>query len=173
VIVTKIINHDATGKEKLELKKYFYNKQFIDLDNYLISEGWDNNYHFFFQKIIEMYPNPFYVPIFEKIKILNNWDSIVPDNDELNKVKLDTDILHQIFDIDKWIFTRLTRKSNPKQIIRSMYNLNFGSNIISSITDKSKNNKLSITDLTRDVYQMSIINLKAYKVQLEQEDIFI
>ena len=174
IIVTKIINHEATGKEKLELKKYFYDKQFIDLDNYLIGEAWDLNYHFFFQKIIEMYPNPFYISIFEKIKVLNKWNSILPENDDLSKVKLDNDLLHQIFDIDKWVFTRLTKKSNPKLIIRAMYNLNFGSNLITSVTDKSKNNKLSIAEISREIFDMSVTNLKAYKIQAEpQDDIFI
>ena len=49
--------------------------------------GWDKRYSFFFESMKSIISNP-HDHLYVKIKDFNNWDSIFPSNEELNKVKL-------------------------------------------------------------------------------------
>ena len=97
--------------------------------------------------------------LYFKIQEFNKWDSIFPEDTQLNKVKLNDELVDEIF--KQYHFKDLTKASKPKAIIKNIYNSYFGKNIINSCTDNNKHYKLTIKDETRMLYHFSLNNLKA------------
>ena len=85
-------------EDKLILHKYFYNGSFIQtVDKNILSEAWDDNYSVFFGNVEKLALGG--NKIFNDIIKFNNWTSIIPTNKQLNKVKLNDDIINSMFKI--------------------------------------------------------------------------
>lgn len=172
----KIIQHQATTEDKLKLKKYFFNKLFIENDNNdnIINIMFDDNYFKFIDALNNIIPNKFEKNIFEMIKELNKWACIFPTNEELKKVILDDNILDMLFNDDSsWTFKKLNRKSGAKILIKDIYYKTFGREIIKTKTDKNKNATYTINNNIHDVYNYCIENLIKYNEDRENKlDVF-
>jgi hypothetical protein len=156
----RIYATNATLEDKISQKKYFYKLQFKNIDEDILAIGWEKRYNSFFDsmKIILNDPEN---NLYTKIKNYNQWDSIFPSNEELNKVKLNDELVDEIF--TQYHFKDLSKASKAKAIIKHIYNSYFGKNIIESITKDKKNYKLNISDETRTLYYYSLESLKIYK----------
>ena len=122
--------HTATTYEKIELRIFFFKKLFIDEESEEIEEAWDNKFNTFFTQLNSIVPNLTNNDIFEKIRIYNGWSSIVPINKQLNKVKLSEELIENIFETEGWVFSKLTKKSGAKIILKHIYNTYFNKTII-------------------------------------------
>ena len=167
-ILDKNIEHNTTSLEKAELKKYFFKKLFINEDDELISEAWNGKYIKFFKQMSKIAPNIFQKDIFDKIKEYNNWTSLFPDSKQLNRVKLSEELINEIFDIEEWTFSRLTKKSGAKTIIKNMYNTYFNKTIIESKKDDDKHSTLIINDENIEMYNFGVENLRAYNTDYKK-----
>ena len=129
-----------------------------------MSEAWDGKYIKFFKQLSRLAPNIFHKDIFYKIKEFNNWSSLFPDSKQLNNVKLNEDLINEIFDIEEWVFTRLTKKSGAKTIIKNMYNTFFGKTIIESKKDDNKHSTLIINDKNIEMYNWGVEKLRTFNL---------
>jgi hypothetical protein len=168
IILDKMADHTATSFEKVELKKYFFNKLFIDEQHELISEAWNGKYNKFFIQLCKLEPNIFKQDIFYKIQEYNKWKTLMPSSKELNNVKLSDALIDSIFDIEEWKFTRLSKKSGHKTILKNMYNTFFGRNIIESKKDDDKHSILFISDENIEMYEFGISNLRAFNMKITE-----
>ena len=161
VLQQKMYAMDATLDDKMAIKKYFYKKQFKKscYNEEEIAIGWDNKYIFFFKKLKELITNE--DNLFNKIKQFNNWDSIIPNNEQLKKVKLNNELIDIIF--NEFYFKDLHKKSYHITIIKNIYNNFFGKTVINSKSDKSKNYSYTIDDEIYDIYNFGIKNIKIYE----------
>ena len=157
----KVYNMDATIDDKITIKKYYYRKQFFDKTAEEIQIGWDNRYFFFFKRIKELKTEP--DNIYNKIKEFNKWDSIFPTDKEISKVKLNNELIDQIF--NEYYFKDLHKKSYHTNIIKNIYNNFFSKQIIKSKCDKNNNYTFLIDDEVRDLYTFGCKNIKIYKKQ--------
>ena len=157
-ITQRIFESKATLEDKISQKKYFYKMQFTNANSEELSIGWDKRYSFFFDKI-KLIIHEAEENLYFKIQEFNKWDSIFPEDAQLNKVKLNDELVDEIF--KQYHFKDLTKASKPKAIIKNIYNSYFGKNIINSCTDNNKHYKLTIKDETRMLYHFSLNNLKA------------
>ena len=134
----------------------------IQYENDMLKVAWDHRYNYFFDKL-SLFPYNDNVGIefliFDEIKKFNKWPSIFPSNDDLNKVKLNDELLEEIF--KKFHFVNLHIKSNAKLIIRYIYNSFFGKNIISVEID-NKNATYIISDTVRIMYEFGLEYLKIF-----------
>jgi len=164
IIQNKMIENMATSDDKAELKKYFFIKKFqVDSDIEMIREAWNKKFNFFFEQLEDLVPNPFFKNILEQIRDHNKFSSFFPSDKELNKVKLNNDIIDEIFKCDnKWFFLRLNPNSGHKTIYKTIINSMFKMNIIESKREKSNNTLLEINDCSRDMLNFGINNLKIY-----------
>jgi len=162
-IQTNIINHIATGNEKIKLRKYFFIKKFNvvnENDMYNISKAWDKRFNFFFESL--EYLSYDKNNIFEQIKMHNNWESYFPTDKQIDNVKLNETIINNIFvDENKWWFLRLKQTSGAKTIIKTMYNNIFKMNVITGVTIKS-HTKFKISSKYHEMLSFGLTNLKAY-----------
>jgi hypothetical protein len=94
--------------------------------------------------------------IFESIKIFNNWFCIFPTNKQLNKVKLNNELIDRIF--EEFHFRDLKKISKPKPIIKNIYNTFFKKNVIDSITKDNKNCSLKISDEVHNMFNYGLDN---------------
>ena len=156
----KIYNMEATLDEKITVKKHFYRNQFKagSNDEYL-SIGWDKNYIIFFNKVKDLMHNKDH--LFNKIYQFNNWTSILPSDSQINKSKLNAELIDEIFVMFK--FKDLTKKSSANNIIKNIYNSYFNKTIIKSKCDDNKHYKLIISDEVREMLCFGIQNLKLYE----------
>ena len=155
----KVYNMESSLDDKITIKKHYYKRQFLNTatsDDMQI--GWDNNYLFFFKRIKELKSET--CNIYDKIKIFNNWDSIFPSEKQINKAKLNTELIDQIF--TEYYFKDLTKKSHHTNLIKNIYNNFFGKRVIKSQCDDKKHCILSINDETRDMYIFGCNHLKIY-----------
>jgi hypothetical protein len=136
---------EATMYEKMMLRKFFYMKdftekgqlvkfidemkdlteEFIDEMN-IIEHCWDENYFFFFKQIHSLLLND--NNIFNKIAKYNNEEGMLYFAKDLKKIKLNDELLDQIF--TEFKFKSLSKTSSVLQILRSIYNAYFGKQII-------------------------------------------
>ena len=158
----KIADHQAETFEKVETKKYFFNKKFVDEEDELIKYAWNKKFNKFFEQLEKLAPYLQEINIFDEIKEANGWESIFPDTKQLNKVKLTPEIIDTIFDGENWAFTRLKKTSGAKVILRTMYNTWFGKTVIESKMDDNKNSTLEFNDDVIEMYEFGMANLKAY-----------
>jgi hypothetical protein len=158
----RIFNREASLQDKVIVRKYWYQRKFKpNSSSDLLGEGWEKRYTLFFDGLTQLLKDK--SNVFEKIRAFNNWESIIPTDIELNKVKLDTDLTKEIF--EKFHFANLTEKSSKSIIIKNIYNAFFGKKLIDSKTDKSRNVKYFISDTTRRLYTFGINNLVIDKKQ--------
>lgn len=162
----RIYSLTATLEDKIAQKKYFYKMQFENPDAEELATGWNNKYSFFFDKLKNIVNDP-ENNLYTKIKNFNKWESIFPSDEQLNKVKLNDDLVDQIF--KEYHFKDLSKASKPKPIIKHIYNAYFGKNVISSINSKT-HYKLSISEETRSLYLFGVNNLKRRKQEEEDDD---
>jgi len=175
-IQEKQMTNEQTHEEKQQLKKYFFLKKFINTNNTEMLEYlFNNNYSTFIDAIINERSNIFNITIFDKIKNLNEWAGFFPNDEEIKKIKFDDDILDLIFSENSgWVFNKLSRKSKPHIILKSIYKKIFNKEIIQSKCDKSKNYTFLIKDNTRTIYDYCIKNLKAINTnETQKEKIYI
>jgi len=157
----KVYNMDATIDDKITIKKYYYRKQFFDKTAEEIQIGWDNRYLFFFKRIKELITEP--DNIYNKIKNFNKWNSIFPTDKEISKVKLNNELIDQIF--KEYYFKDLHKKSYHTNIIKNIYNNFFNKTIIKSKCDNNNNYSFLIDDEVRELSAFACKNLKIYKKQ--------
>jgi hypothetical protein len=155
----KIILMDATIDDKMAIKKYYYKKQFINKSSEELEIGWDKSYLFFFKRIKEFHYDENH--LYEKIRAFNKWESIIPTDIQINKVKLNNELTEQIF--KEYYFKDLHKKSSPNNIIKNIYNNFFGKHIIKSKCDSNNHYSLYIDDEVRDMYIFASKNLRFYE----------
>jgi len=117
-----------------------------------------NDIFFFSKKLKELIIEP--DNIYNKIKTFNKWESIFPSDIQINKVKLNNDLIDQIF--KEYYFKDLTKKSYHSNITKNIYNNFFGKHIIKSFYDDQKHCKLYIDDGAHDMLDFGNTHLKIY-----------
>lgn len=129
---------EATMLDKLVLQKYFYKKRFTDegQTNDIIEEAWNNNYLFFFEQLKNVFFNDNH--IFNKIMKHNKISTIFPL--DVKKIKLNTEILDQIF--TEFSFKFITKTSSTYKILKEIYNVYFGKQIIKTEYDNKENQNI-------------------------------
>jgi uncharacterized protein YaiE (UPF0345 family) len=117
---------EATMLDKMILQKYFYKKRFTDegQNDEIIGDAWDANYVFFFEQLKSVFLNS--NNIFNKIMEFNKLTTIFPS--DLKKIKLNPEILEQIF--NEFSFKFITKTSGTCKILKEIYNVYFGKQII-------------------------------------------
>lgn len=176
VIQQLCLAQEATLYEKLKLRKYFFQKKFVETDEpvYLneddfppdkdfygfnevwppaVELAWDSNYNFFFDVLIHVLKNDDF--IFNKIAGFNGWKSIFIF--DVKKVKLSKELIDEIF--DKFSFKFITKVSSPIKIIKEIYNTYFAKYIINSNIDENRNINYSINEYANPFYQFAKTNL--------------
>jgi hypothetical protein len=183
-IQNKINEHRATAEDKMKLRKYFFTKKFVikqkpetqpptetqtqedqeQTDKEILIEAWNNNFNFFFEQLENLAPSTIKTNILEQIKRVNNWSSILPDENELKNMKLDEALINELFiDENKAFFLRLNKDSGHKTIIKTIYNNVFKMNVMNSKADKSKHSKINIDDIYYKMLNFGIRTLKVYQ----------
>jgi hypothetical protein len=159
-IQNRICGLCASIEDKITIKKYYYIKKFKESakDNEYLQIGWDNRYDFFFDRINELAFEE--NNIFNKIKDFNKWNSIFPDDKSLSKVKLNEELINQIF--NEFHFKNVSKISGHLCIIKNIYNTFFNKKIISSTQDGNNNYKSSISDEIKDLYEFGLNELKLF-----------
>ena len=186
------MNNDATFNDKLQLKKYFFIKKFkddiiISIPKHIVDDDifidddikqlekieydeeiiymFNNNYLNFIDGTIKSRYIEGDEHIFYKIRDLNNNTSIMPDNDDIKKLKFNEDILDDIFITPKntnytWTFKDLKRTSKPHLIYRDMLEKTFSKKIIDSKRDKTNATVFYISDNKRSLYDYCLDHCK-------------
>jgi len=143
VIQQKIFSQEATMYEKLCLKKYFLNNRFLnnmkECYREVLQNCWNNQDEYFFDKFLLLHEDHF----FNKIKKLNNMDSIFFLENNFNTLKLNKEIRDDIF--KEMEFKYITDKVGDKKLLKDIYNSFFGIFIYSKY-DKNKNMIYEIND---------------------------
>ena len=150
----KCFRQEATRYEKMMLKKYYFKREFMmGADEKIVEELWNDNFFFFIKSIqnmkIEGKDNIFY-----KIAEFNQQKPF--KYDDVKKIKLNDEILDQIFTNFK--FTTINRttsiKSSIPHILKTIFKIKYGKNIIETIYPKSEeNNKKHTKYIMDDIYQ--------------------
>ena len=142
------------------IRKYFYKSQFkTSLFNDNLQIGWDEKYVNFFTQTKKLIIEP--NNLFNKIKDFNKWSSIFPSDEQMNKVKLNDELIEQVF--KEYHFKDLNKKSKPTNLIKNIYNNYFEKSVIKSEADENKHCKLSISDKVHQLYNFACTNLRIYK----------
>jgi len=159
----KMISQTASMEDKAIINKYYYKKQFSNWDEDCLAFGWDNRYNTFFEKLAKIKGDENH--LYNQIQQVNGWSSCFPEDELLNKAKLNEELIEEIFNgkTYKYYFKDLTRKSGHKLIIKHIYNVYFGKSVIGSKTKDKKNYSLTITENTRKMYEYGMANLKIYE----------
>ena len=156
----KLMNMNSTMDEKIMIRKYYYKCQF---KSNLLSEnlqmGWDENYVKFFTQVKKLLIEP--NNLFNKIKDFNKWSSIFPSDDQMNNIKLNDELIEQVF--KEYHFKDLNKKSKATNLVKNIYNNYFEKTVIKSEADKNKHCKLSINDKIHQLYNFACSNLRIYK----------
>jgi hypothetical protein len=157
-IQDKINLCESTLDDKIRLLKYYYIKMFIPTeDKTLLAQGFDDKFIYFFEvlKDLKLDENN----IFKKIKDYNDWEYIIPHNNELNNIKLSNELIDEIF--DKFHFKNLKKKSSKKEIIKNIFNTYFNKKIIlSRKLDDNNHYESYISDDVRLLFHYGMENLK-------------
>jgi len=159
VLESKICLQTATTEDKAMIKKYYYKRQFENIDENELEFGWNERFNFFFEKLSDLIHNE--NNIYNKISEFNSWDSIFPSDKEFNKVKLNDELIDRIF--TEYHFKDLKKNSTAKSIVKHIYNAFFNKNVIKSVTKDKKNYNLVIGDNVHRVFEYGMANLKRYQ----------
>ena len=172
ILEQKCMSQIATMYEKLMLKRYYFDKQFIteshsiltDKDLYWNCEHmteelfeatnnetyiqyiWDASFFFFVNrmKTILLTDNS----VFHNIAVFNKMSQLFPSKDGLKSIKLSSTIVDRIFDEFKFKF--VNKKSPVISILKNIYNTYFGKDLVKSFPDNNKNIHY-ITDVASNV----------------------
>ena len=136
LIEQKMFSQDANMIEKIMLKKYYFIMEWkvegCELKNEegenCIESYWNDNLCFFFQQLKK--PINDENNLFNKIKKFNNLKGFFPTNEEIKHLKLNDDLLTEIFNEFKFKF--ISKTSNAKKIIQEIFNVYFKKCIIKS-----------------------------------------
>lgn len=144
LIENKKLNGTISTAERLQVKKYFFKKLFTsDVSTKQLSLFWDNCN--FSLKVDKLAGNP----IFESIKNYNKWSSVMPSDEQLNKVKLSDEIKTEIF--INYKFKYLDATSTDKKIIYNLFRSEFGQ-VVNCYTIDKKNYLYKISKKARTLY---------------------
>jgi len=129
---------EATMLDKITLQKHFYKKNFTDegQTNEIVEQAWNDNYLFFFEQMKKVFLNDNH--IFNKIMKFNKLATVFPI--DVKKVKISPEILDQIF--TEFSFKFITKTSSSYKILKEIYNVYFGKNIIKTIYDNNENQNI-------------------------------
>jgi hypothetical protein len=143
-IQQKMFSQEATMLEKFQLQKYFFIHKFKPegKEDDKLADFWDNDLSFFFGQMQHSIFDE--TNIFSKISKLNNWGNFFPDNAELKKIKLNSELLDEIF--RTFTFKFITRTSQPIKILSDIYVVFFKNHLIDTIYDDNKHSTYSIDD---------------------------
>jgi hypothetical protein len=147
---------------------YYFKKQFETLDENILKDAWDNRYNFFFERVKQLKANE--NNLFNVVSSFNKWSCVFPTDDQLNKVKLNNELIDRIF--DEFHFRDLKKTSKPKAIIKNIYNTFYEKNVIGSVCDKSNNCMMKISDEIRLMFDYGMNNIKIHNV-VQCDDSFI
>ena len=165
-IQQKVFAGEATMTEKFELQKFHFKKRFnIDKNpEYVeqkLSEAWNEQYINLFDKFklaIDQGENS----LFYKIKELNGLDSIFPV--DVKKTELNDEIKDQIF--KEFQFRFLNKHSSKDKVLKEIYNVFFGTAVITTEQDKSKNVSYEIDEELSEWYEF----VRDYSKTFEEMD---
>jgi len=167
----KLYSNTATLEDKMSINKYYFNLKFIpSADKELVCVAWDTSFNFFFDKLIELSSRE--DNIFDKIKKYNDFSSIFPLEKELAKVKLNDELLTQIF--NEYHFSRLTKTSSVNVIIKNIYATFFNKTII-LLRDDNRHEKMVVHANIIAMYEFALANLKNFQTNQDEKkayDIF-
>jgi hypothetical protein len=176
IITQRIFSQEATMYEKIRLKKFYFKKQFLESAcdeklklcevfevNYL-EHIWNENYCFFFKQL-KMLRNE--NNIFNKIKQLNDFDTVFPM--DVKKTKLNEDIKDLIF--KEFRFKYIGKSSTHQKIIKEIYNTYFNKFIITTVCDKNKHISYIVPhkDIIDQFYHFGLSFLKTTDAEDEPE----
>jgi hypothetical protein len=154
----KCFEQCATMYEKVQLHKYYYNLQFINKEDDLVGQAWNDKLFFFLKQLgWVMFTSD---NLFMKIAKFNNFKyngefHFFPT--DVTKVKLNPELLDQIF--KEFTFKNLTRESSSKKIVKEIYNVFFKTQVIKSEYNKlTKNTTYSIHHNIVDYYPLYMTN---------------
>jgi hypothetical protein len=164
----KIYDFEATTDDKTIINKYYFKKQFETLDENILKDAWDNRFNFFFERVKQLKVNE--NNLFNTIRDFNKWSCVFPTDDQLNKVKLNNELIDRIF--DEFHFRDLKKISKPKAIIKNIYNTFYQKNVIGSVTIDNKNYSLKIPDEIRLMFDYGMNHIKIHNV-VQCDDSFI
>jgi hypothetical protein len=132
---------EATMYEKICLKKYYFQKKFLETaSEHICGEEetntmeyiWNNNFFFFFDRLRMVLPKS--DSIFHKIKELNQLPTLFPVT--VKKTKLNTEIVDLIF--QHFSFKSLSKATSHLKLIKEIYNTFFGCKVINTTMDASE-----------------------------------
>ena len=128
------------------MKKYFFKLDFAnETPDKHLAGIWDNNLLFFFERLGQLKSNQ--NNIFNKLKELNKWDTVFPD--DLNKTKISSEIIDEIF--KEFDFKYITISSHKNKILKEIYNTYFCHHVITTIYPKGTHATYDI-DKNLDLY---------------------
>jgi len=170
VLEGKVCTQTATSEDKAIIKKYYYKNQFEIKDEDEMAYGFDNRFNFFFERLSKIKHDNEH--LYYKIAEYNNWNCIFPTDDQINKVKLNGELIDRIF--NEYDFKDIKKNSTAKVIIKHIYNEYFVKNIIKSKTKDKKNYKLYIGEDVHQMFKFGMASLKTYqkREELNFEDMF-
>jgi hypothetical protein len=166
VLESKLCLQEATTEDKAMIKKYYFKRMFETQIESELEFGWNERFNFFFEKISNLMDEP--ENLYNKISEFNKWESIFPSDDQLNKVKLNDELIERIF--NEYHFKDLKKNSTAKCIIRNIYNAFFNKNVIKSKTKDKKNYTLYVDEKAIRMYEFGLQHLKRY-VKTDDSDI--
>ena len=165
VLQSKLCIQMATTEDKAKIKKYYYKRLFDEIDEDDLEFGWNERYNTFFERLNKLIQNEEH--LYFKIAEYNSWNSIFPSDEQINKVKLNDDLINRIF--VEYTFKDLTKNSTAKVIIKHIYNEFFSKNVIKSKTKDKKNYSLYIDDDVHRMFEFGMENLRRYPKRQEMD----
>ena len=151
----KLYSKNLDAKQKVQLRKYFFNNQFNKtISKEELAEIWNSKKVDFAYKLKEILTDKEHV--LNKLK--NNYKWSLHFTEELNGFKFTKDDLKLVFDSIK--FKDLTTKSKHNLILKNFINTVFNQNIYISKKDKSNNYKTIINDKIKHIYLVITNHLK-------------
>ncbi len=165
VLESKLCLQEATTEDKAMIKKYYYKKLFEDPIETELQFGWDERFNFFFEKMSHLIHNE--DNIYNKIMEVNSWDSLFPNDELLNKVKLNDELIDRIF--TEYHFKDLKKNSTAKCIIKNIYNAYFNKNVIKSKKVKT-HYYFYVDEKVERMHKFALNHLKRYN-NIDNDDI--
>jgi hypothetical protein len=159
LLENKVCIQMATTQDKAIIKKYYFKWQFKNQNEELMEYAFDNRFDFFLEKLSKLKHDEEH--LYHKIAEYNSWNSIFPTDVQLNKVKLNDELIDRIF--KEYSFKDLKKNSSAKVIIKHIYNEFFSKTVIKTNTKDKKHYKLYISEDVHIMYDFGINCLKIYQ----------
>jgi hypothetical protein len=162
-IQQKLYSQSATLENKMAVMKYHFRLRFApDADENMVAKSFDGRYSSFFDYMNWMHHQND-DNILLKISKNNNWINIIPDNEELNKVKLSEELVNDIN--EDFHFSQLSTKTKKHGLLyKNVVNCSFGKHVITS-EKKGTNYSLKISETHRDNFNFGLTSLKCYQIK--------